>query len=91
MGAEIKRAWFDTDYPGESSSSTDWQHGWTAGAGIEHMFTSHATIRLEYRYSDYGKETIDTSALFDLGLGSSYKEKQNFDEHSIRIGVGYKF
>lgn len=50
------------------------------GAGVEHAFMDNWTGGLEYRYSDYGSE--------DFGLGAG-----DFDvtEHTVRLGVSYKF
>lgn len=56
--------------------------GWTAGAGIEAFVTDRITTRVEYRYSDYG--TGD----FDFG-GTNVSS--GFDDHSVRVGIGYKF
>jgi outer membrane immunogenic protein len=36
--------------------------GWTAGAGVEHMLTSHWTIRAEFRYVDLGKRSVTCSS-----------------------------
>lgn len=86
-GVEVKRAFYDTSTPGVSSSSTDWQSGWTAGAGVEHIFSPCVSAKLEYRYSDYGEQNVDTSAVY----GAGYIERQSFEEHSIRAGVSYRF
>lgn len=33
--------------------------GWTIGAGVEHAYTDNLVLRLEYLYSDYGRERFD--------------------------------
>lgn len=56
--------------------------GYTVGAGVEGFVTDKVTARVEYRYSDYqGKN-------FNLG-GTGHKV--DFDDHSVKVGVGYKF
>ncbi|OLP58524.1 hypothetical protein BJF93_16815 [Xaviernesmea oryzae] len=65
---------------GGSDSNT--MIGWTAGAGAEAMVTDNITARVEYRYTDYGKETFKVPA----GNFSS-----GYDEHSVRVGMGVKF
>ncbi len=56
--------------------------GWTAGAGVEAFVTNNVTARVEYRYSDYqGK---------DYNLGGT-KVKSDFQDHSVRVGLGVKF
>ena len=53
--------------------------GWTVGAGIEHAFTDNWVGSVEYRYADFGSETIGN--LVDVDL------KQN----ALRVGLAYKF
>lgn len=56
--------------------------GWTAGAGTDIKFTDNVFGRVEYRYTDYGKEN------FRLGGTSA-----DFDsrDHRVNFGVGMKF
>ncbi|MCB8836604.1 outer membrane protein [Aurantimonas sp. VKM B-3413] len=65
-----------------SASDTKTSTGYTVGGGIDAKITDNVSARLEYRYSDYGKET------YDLGNTSV---SSGFDEHSIRAGVALKF
>lgn len=68
----------------ESATGSDSKtaFGYTVGAGVEGFVTDNITARVEYRYSDYqGKN-------FDLG---GDRRKVDFDEHSLKVGVGYKF
>ncbi|MET3792648.1 outer membrane protein [Aquamicrobium terrae] len=57
--------------------------GWTAGAGTDIKFTDNVFGRVEYRYTDYGKES------FNLGAAGT----ADFDsrDHRINFGVGMKF
>ena len=56
--------------------------GWTAGAGVEGMVMDNITARIEYRYTDYGAETLTPG-----GVPIS----SDFSDHAIRGGVGFKF
>jgi outer membrane immunogenic protein len=58
--------------------------GWTAGAGVEHMFAPNWTGRLEYRYTDLG-ETSFQSVLANSQDYTSVKF------HAVRAGISYKF
>ncbi|MFC5384382.1 outer membrane protein [Aquamicrobium segne] len=69
-----------TDTLGDSDRNT--MVGWTAGVGSDIKFTDNVFGRVEYRYTDYGKET------FNLGSAS---ERFDSRDHRINFGVGMKF
>ncbi len=84
--ANIKRTFSDL---GEAASESEskWHDGWTVGFGAEHLVSEKISVKAEYRYSDYGRETIST-ALYGDGI----EQKQKYqDEQSIRIGAAYHF
>lgn len=56
--------------------------GWTAGAGIDYAATDNIILRLEYRYTDYGKQNVN----FDNDV-----YRQNFKTNDVRLGIAYKF
>lgn len=56
--------------------------GWTAGAGTDIKFTDNVFGRVEYRYTDYGKESFTT--------GGGTRDVDSRD-HRINFGVGMKF
>jgi outer membrane immunogenic protein len=58
------------------------QLGWTAGAGTDIKFTEQLFGRVEYRYTDYGKDTFTT--------GSGARDVSSTD-HRIQFGVGVHF
>ena len=78
---------FETRY----LTSTDSQYasharvGYTVGAGIEQLISSNISIRVEYRYSDYGSFS-DSGAL--LGLGSATVIHHETD-NIVQAGVSY--
>lgn len=56
--------------------------GWTAGAGTDIKFTDSVFGRVEYRYTDYGKEN------FNLNNGTHSIDSR---DHRVNFGVGMKF
>lgn len=66
-----------------ATSSDDRTHlGYTVGAGAEALVTNNITTRIEYRYSDYGSR--------DYNIGGT-TQARDFDDHSVKVGVGVKF
>lgn len=68
---------------GISVTQTKTLTGWTAGAGVDYAATDNVILRLEYRYTDYGKKD------FDFGTDGSIENK--FKTNEVRLGVAYKF
>lgn len=67
-----------------SSDSKDQTYvGWTVGAGIDYAATDNILVRLEYRYSDYGKK--------DFTLSNDRNATIKYNTHDVRVGVAYKF
>lgn len=66
----------------DTSSDKKTAVGYTVGAGAETFVTNNITARLEYRYTDYGHKD------FDLDSGNI---SRGYDEHSVKVGIGYKF
>ncbi len=61
--------------------------GWTVGAGMEWAATESLTTRIEYRYSDYGKEGGSSNfANFPLETNDI-----SLDTHQVTVGLSYKF
>lgn len=52
--------------------------GWTVGGGVEWAMFDRASLRLEYRMTDYGRETVAAPITVE-----------NVD-HSVRLGVTWK-
>lgn len=65
-----------------TSSDENTAVGYTVGAGAEALVTNNITARVEYRYTDFGKDR------YNLDSGSVSK---GFDDHSVRVGLGVKF
>lgn len=81
---ELKYSWTST-FPGVASQYANFtKTGWTLGGGAELPVTDHVTMRIEYRYSDFGKPSFDWPA-----LGATYVERPRFN--TVRAGISYKF
>jgi outer membrane immunogenic protein len=61
--------------------------GYFLGAGFETMLRTGWFLRAEYRFTDYGKETI-----FEGGCTPSCEERERLDTkmHALRLGLVYK-
>ena len=59
--------------------------GWTIGGGADYALTDNVIMRLEYRYTDFGKRDHD----FGEGVEGSFNGKTTTND--IRLGVAYKF
>ncbi len=75
-----------TNGMGLNSSVNSSRTGWTIGGGLEYAFTNNWIGRVEYRYTDLGKNTYnfanDYAGSFDRVSASS---------NQILVGVIYKF
>lgn len=69
-----------------SSSQSKTLTGWTAGAGVDYAATDNIIVRLEYRYTDYGRKDFTFSDGVD-----SVSVRDKFKTNEIRLGVAYKF
>ena len=61
--------------------------GYTVGGGVEYAFTNNLSVRVEYRYTDYGRFT-DNLTNSTLGVANvSHRETNN----RVQAGFSYKF
>ncbi|MBV9565828.1 MAG: porin family protein [Bradyrhizobium sp.] len=61
------------------------QSGWTVGAGLEYMFAPSWSAKAEYQYYNFGTTTF-TGGPAEI-VGSRFRD----DEHSVKVGVNYRF
>lgn len=59
--------------------------GWTVGAGVAYAFTDSLIGQIEYRYSDYGSSTFDTTGVV------AEEATVDLASHKVSIGLSYKF
>jgi outer membrane immunogenic protein len=65
-------------------SGTHWEAGWTIGAGVDYKITPQISLRLEYLYQDFGRQTF-----FDIVPG--VPERVRTDLNIIRGGIVWNF
>jgi len=75
-----------------TSAETETRVGWTAGFGIEHMFSPNWTGRAEFRYVDLGRTTVTASCTSSF-LNCSVPTHGEFSNTLTMglIGLSYKF
>ncbi|MBR0693497.1 outer membrane protein [Bradyrhizobium lablabi] len=66
-------------------AQTDTRWGWTAGAGVEYMFTPNWSGKIEYNYIDLGKSTIQYTPLI------ANRSEFNDTFHTVKVGLNYHF
>lgn len=72
-------AWANNKVSALGLSESKTHAGWTIGAGLEYMFAPAWSVKAEYMYADFGKETYLNT--FDVGA----------DLHTVKAGVNYHF
>lgn len=68
---------------GSSFTSDKTRAGWTVGGGVDYAATDNVVLRLEYRYTDFGKQNYN--------LNNSANFSRKLSTNDVRIGVAYKF
>jgi len=74
-----------------ASSSTQWQTGWSAGAGMEYAFAAGWSGRIEYLHYDLGSHT---QGQFDAADGAPipvFNSSATFRGNIVRGGINYRF
>ena len=67
--------------------------GWTAGVGIEHMFSPHWTACAEFRYVDFGKTNVACASAKDFAGCVSLGYRGDFS-NTLKlglVGLAYRF
>jgi outer membrane immunogenic protein len=86
-------AWRDNPNIGVSVDGTPFafttegthKDGWTAGAGLEYMFAPNWSAKAEYQYYNFGNTT------FTSGPAAVVGSRLRDDDHSVKVGVNYRF
>jgi outer membrane immunogenic protein len=60
-------------------------NGYTVGAGLEYMFAPNWSAKAEYQYYNFGSTTF-TGGPAPI-VGSRFRD----DEHTVKVGVNYRF
>jgi len=61
------------------------QSGYTVGGGLEYMFAPNWSAKAEYQYYNFGTTT------FTAGPPAVTGTRLKDDEHSVKLGVNYRF
>lgn len=62
--------------------------GWSAGGGVEWLFGSGWSAKLEYAYFDFGK--IDVAGPSSVG-GEFYRQTVDVTAHTAKLGLNYRW
>ncbi|MCC3243747.1 outer membrane beta-barrel protein [Methylocystis sp. WRRC1] len=91
-------SFIDTTVPwGSTGAFSDTRVGWAAGGGIEWMFMSNWSAKVEYLYYDLGSVTYNssplvvTSTLFGAETASLPSTRVRFNGNIVRAGLNYHF
>ena len=74
-----------------AASSTQWQTGWTAGAGIEYAFAAGWSGRIEYLHYDLGTHNQGQFDPADLAPIPVFNSSATFRGNIVRGGINYRF
>jgi outer membrane immunogenic protein len=82
---------FSFSQPGAGRAQTISSHvtkaGWTAGGGVETLFASNWSAKLEYLYLDLGTHAVDTRDVDGAPLHIEHRVR----DHILRLGLNYHF
>jgi outer membrane immunogenic protein len=71
-------AFGEVEYENAVASAADTQVGWTAGGGVEVGLTQNISAKAEYGYVDLGEQDVGGTDV-------------NFDAHTVKAGVNFRF
>lgn len=78
-------AWADNQISasafGVTASESHLHSGWTAGGGVEYLFTPSWSGKVEYMFADYGNQTYLSTFAGGIGLGAT--------THTIKAGLNW--
>jgi outer membrane immunogenic protein len=87
--AHFKDSWGTIFFPTPEYVSNKTRAGWTAGAGIEHMFARNWTAKIEALYADFGDWT--TVNVVIPGATGPYRSRFEHQVVTVRGGLNYKW
>ncbi len=58
--------------------------GYTIGGGLEYAITNNILARVEYRYTDFGRESFGNTA-------ANAQARSDYKSHAVLGGISYKF
>jgi outer membrane immunogenic protein len=68
------------------------QVGYVVGGGIEHAFSPHLSLKVEYQYIDLGSQHHTAVEYDSSGAVSGFRTniETQTDFHTVRLGLNYK-
>jgi outer membrane immunogenic protein len=76
---------------GTASITTD-MDGWTVGGGVEHAIMDNVTLGVEYRYTQYGRKTINFGTIPVAGAAAiPVPVRVELDSHAVVGKLNWKF
>ena len=74
--------------PNDVTSFDDWLTGYAVGGGFEYAFASNWSLKAEYLYLGFEKNSLETPP----GVGVTDGRYENsFDLHTFKVGLNYNF
>ena len=74
-------------FAGETYLGSQIRPGWTAGVGIEYLFSKNWSARVEYDYMNFGERPV----MISDSLGSSLPQDIRQTMQLIKVGFDYRF
>ena len=75
------------NFTGATDQFSHTRVGYTVGGGVEYAFTNNLSVRVEYRYTDYGSFTDNLANSTGGGVNIRHRETNN----RVQAGFSYKF
>jgi outer membrane immunogenic protein len=77
-------------------SFTNTRPGWTAGGGLEWLFSPNWSVKAEYLYYDLGRVTFGVGGMTLATAGATFftdlpVASTRFNGHIVRVGLNYHF
>jgi outer membrane immunogenic protein len=72
---------------GDTLFSNQTRFGWLIGGGIEYLFASNWSLKLEYNYMDFGGRSV----LFNDGANGIFTEEIHQKINVVKVGLNYYF
>ena len=74
------------------SASADTRVGWTVGGGVEFMLTRNWTVKAEYLFADFGKDSTTGVVSNTVGqVPATLAHEADLTTQIVRVGFNYKF
>lgn len=73
----------------DSEERAGW--GYQLGAGMEHAFSDRWSLKAEYAYFDFGKNTVSGRGIGGVSNGIRYDVDADLKVHMLKVGLNYRF